>query len=122
QNKNGTIITHPNEERIGITQEFEDGYLAKVFGGYYTINSNEFVGPAIVGKAPILSESGEVLGVVSVGYLKEKVYKAIYKRVDDILYFSIIVIVIGVIASILLARHIRKDTFGLEPREIATLY
>ncbi|WP_176555869.1 ATP-binding protein [Virgibacillus ndiopensis] len=122
QNHQGYIVTHPNKESIGQYQKFDDGYLALVFGGYYNMESDEFIGPSIVGKAPILSDKGNVLGVVTVGFLKKGIYATIAQRLKNIFLFSIWVIVIGIIASYLLARHIRKDTLGLEPREIATLY
>ncbi|WP_181347208.1 sensor histidine kinase [Thalassobacillus sp. CUG 92003] len=122
QNRQSEILTHPDPEMIGEEQAFDDGYRAVVFGGYYNIESDEFMGSSIVGKAPIYSEERELVGIVSVGYLKENIFSDIIDRMDSILYFALIVVVIGILLSIFLARHIRKDTMGLEPREIATLY
>ncbi|GGJ99308.1 sensor histidine kinase [Lentibacillus kapialis] len=122
QDRGGVILTHPNPNEIGNKQAFDDGYKAVVFGGYYNVDSNEFLGPSITGKAPVLSNTGNVLGVVSVGYLKEKVNQSILNRMKNILYISLILLLVGFIASYLLARHIRKETMGLEPREIAELY
>ncbi|GGB48715.1 sensor histidine kinase [Lentibacillus populi] len=122
QNLDGTILTHPDVDRIGEHQPFDDGYMARVFGGYYNVESNEFIGPSVVGKAPVMDERENMVGVVSVGYLKEKINSTIFQRLKDIFYFSITIALIGVFASYLLARNIRKDTMGLEPREIATLY
>ncbi|QKY68430.1 sensor histidine kinase [Lentibacillus sp. CBA3610] len=101
---------------------FRDGYKARVFGGYYNLETDEFTGPAIVGIAPVLSSSENVLGVVTVGYLKKELWSLIFERIRIIMYFSIIVIVIGIGLGYLLARHIRKETLGYEPREIAELY
>ncbi|MGY4690634.1 ATP-binding protein [Salibacterium sp. K-3] len=122
QNRSGIMLTHPSPERVGDYQEFDDGYRATVFGGYYNIVSKEFLGKSVVGKAPVLSEDGEVLGVVSVGYLIENIYAEIWDRVKNILYVALVVVLAGVLASIFLARHIRNETLGLEPREIAALY
>lgn len=122
QDKRGRILTHPNKEYLGRLHEFNDGYKARVFGGYYNMESDEFLAPSIVGIAPIMSETGNVLGVTTVGYLKDGIWSLIYERIRVILYLSVGVIIIGVGLGYLLARHIRKDTFGYEPREIAELY
>jgi len=122
QDKDGRILTHPEEDYLGEVHEFQDGHMARVFGGVYNIESNEFIGPSMVGIAPIMSDSGNILGVATVGYLKENVYAAIFDRLKSIIYFTIIVIAIGFGLGYLLTRHIRKETMGYEPREIAALY
>ncbi|UJL47661.1 sensor histidine kinase [Virgibacillus sp. NKC19-16] len=122
QDKEGRVLTHPNEEYLGRVQAFGDGFKARVFGGYYNMESDEFLAPSIVGIAPILSETGSVLGVTTVGYLKKDIASLIYERIRFILYLSVAVIIIGIVLGYLLARHIRKETFGYEPREIAALY
>ncbi|WP_082684175.1 ATP-binding protein [Lentibacillus amyloliquefaciens] len=122
QDKDGRILTHPKDEYLGRIQQFKSGYRARVFGGYYNMETEEFIGPSIVGIAPIMSSTGSVQGVVTVGYLKANLWSLIYDRVEIILYVSIAVIVIGILLGYLLARHIRKEIFGYEPREIAELY
>ncbi|WP_010529786.1 ATP-binding protein [Lentibacillus jeotgali] len=122
QDKDGRILTHPNDDYLGRVHEFKSGYRARVFGGYYNMETEEFIGPSIVGVAPIMSSTGSVRGVVTVGYLKENLWSLIYDRVEIILYVSMAVIVIGILLGYFLARHIRKEIFGYEPREIAQLY
>lgn len=121
QNRDGEIVSHPNENMIGKHYPFIDGYMATVFGGYYTMESDEFVGNALVGKAPVIW-SKKVIGVVTVGYLKSEIKQAIFDRLNNILYCTVFIFSIGIFLSHLLARHIRNETMGLEPREIATLY
>ncbi|MFC3040751.1 ATP-binding protein [Virgibacillus xinjiangensis] len=122
QDKDGRILTHPDPEKIGDIHRFKDGYKARVFGGYYRMESNEFIDTSIVGIAPIMSESGNVLGVATVGYVKEEIWSLIHERIEGILYFSLVVILIGAVLGYLLARHIRKESLGYEPREIAKMY
>ncbi|WP_138419574.1 ATP-binding protein [Aquibacillus sediminis] len=122
QNKEGRVVYHPNNEVIGKKFPFDDGYMAVVFGGYYTVESDEFIGPAMVGKSPVYSNEEQIIGVVSVGYLKEEINKEIVERLKSIFYFALFIFILGILLSFLLARHIRKETMGLEPREIATLY
>lgn len=122
EDRNGRILTHPDTNQIGKVNPIIDNYKAIVFGGYYTIRSDEHVGNAIVGKAPIINEHKQIIGVVTVGFLYEEIVLSIIKRIKLILYFALGAVFIGGIASIVLARSIRKDTLGLEPRQIATLY
>ncbi|MFC4557833.1 ATP-binding protein [Virgibacillus kekensis] len=121
--REGKVLTHPNRGRIGKKIPMQgSNYKAVVFGGYYILKSNEIIGPSLTGKAPIFNERGHILGVVTVGYLIEDIKQNILSRVRNILLFAAIIIVIGVFASVSLARNIRKDTLGLEPKEISSLY
>lgn len=123
QNRDGEIVAHPDEKLIGSHQPFIDGYMAIVFGGYYTMESSEFVGPAIVGKAPVYNkEATQIIGVVTVGYLKSEIKQVIFQRLNNILFFTVFIVLLGILFSYMLARHIRNETLGLEPREIAALY
>lgn len=121
-NRDGTILSHPDPNRIGDSIPINDDYKAIVFGGYYNITSDEILGKSLVGKAPILNDRKQIIGVVSVGYLIKDIHASVFDRVMRVLYFAIGIVVIGIIASILLAKNIRKDTLGLEPSQIATLY
>lgn len=122
EDRNGRILTHPDTDQIGKINPINDNYKAIVFAGYYTLHSDEHVGKAIVGKAPIINENKQIIGVVTVGFLYEEIVLSIMNRIKKILYFALGAILVGVIASIILARNIRKDTLGLEPRQIASLY
>ena len=122
EDRTGRIHTHPDIGQIGKINPINDNYKAIVFGGYYTLDSDEHVGKAIVGKAPIINEDKQIIGVVTVGFLYEEILLNIMNRIKKILYFALGAILIGVLSSIILARNIRKDTLGLEPRQIASLY
>lgn len=122
EDREGKILWHTDRAKIGTVQPIKDNYKAIVYGGYYNLKSTEHRRPAIVGKAPILHDQGKIIGVVTVGYLMEDVYRSIISRLKGVLYLSIIIILLGIVGSIVLARDIRKDTLGLEPRQIASLY
>lgn len=122
EDREGKILWHPNPKKIGTMQPIKDNYRAIVFGGYYNMKSDEHMGPALVGKAPIFSGQKQIAGVVTVGYLMDNVYGSIISRLKGVLYLAIMIILLGVVGSIALARNIRKDTLGLEPRQIASLY
>lgn len=50
-NRDGTILSHPDPNRIGDSIPINDDYKAIVFGGYYNITSDEILGKSLVGKA-----------------------------------------------------------------------
>lgn len=122
EDREGRILAHPKTEEINTFNSIEENYKAVVFGGYYSLNSDRYVGSSIVGKSPVFNDEKQVIGVVTVGYLKEEIYNSTFDRLKMIFIFAIFVIILGVVSSVLLARNIRKDTLDLEPREIATLY
>lgn len=120
--KDGVNISHPTIDSNHSTYD-SDNYKAIVFGGFYTIETNNYLGNVLWGKAPIISdEFGQIIGVVSVGFLKEEIRDEIFRKLFDIFIVAIAVLLIGLIGGILLAKSIRNDILGLEPYEIASLY
>ncbi|MGG3470334.1 sensor histidine kinase [Neobacillus pocheonensis] len=121
-NKGGIRYSHPLLSLIGKKMRGGDNERALNKGEYYVSKAKGSLGPSIRGKSPIFNEKGEIIGIVSVGFLLEDVQQQIMKNVTKVLLVSLFALVISLIGSILLGRNIRKDTMGLEPYEIATLY
>ncbi|WP_308128842.1 sensor histidine kinase [Bacillus sp. sid0103] len=121
-NKNGTRYSHPLKSMIGKKMTGGDNQRAIKKGEYYVSKAKGSLGPSIRGKSPILNKKGEVIGIVSVGFLLEDVHQQIMNNVIKVLLVSLFAFLISLFGSILLGRNIRKDTMGLEPYEIATLY
>ncbi|MGO0733314.1 DcuS/MalK family sensor histidine kinase [Bacillus shihchuchen] len=70
---------------------------------------------------PVFSETGEQLGAVAVGISADNVKERV-KESRHIIYIGVGVgILVGIIGAILLARHIKKSLFGLEPHRIAKI-
>lgn len=120
--KQGIRYSHPKSDKIGAKMVGGDNLRALIDGQYYTSEATGSLGPSLRGKAPIYTGDGEIIGIVSVGYLIEDINLIILRNVLDILRYTLIAIAFGVLGSVLLAKNIRKETMGLEPREIATLY
>ncbi|MFD2924786.1 sensor histidine kinase [Halobacillus naozhouensis] len=59
---------------------------------------------------------------MSVGFLIKDIKEQIFHNVLRVSFKSLIVLLIAAGGSVLLAKNIRKDTMGLEPYQIATLY
>ncbi|MEH7094155.1 sensor histidine kinase [Neobacillus vireti] len=121
-NLDGTRYSHPLKSMIGKKMKGGDNDKAIKKGEYYVSKANGSLGPSIRGKSPILNKNGEVIGVVSVGFLLEDVNQQITKNIKKVLLVSIVALLISFFGSMLLGRDIRKDTLGLEPYEIAALY
>ncbi|MCW1927351.1 ATP-binding protein [Bhargavaea beijingensis] len=113
---------HPDPDKIGKKMVGGDNDRALVGGESYISEAVGSLGPAVRGKAPILDYDDRIVGVVSVGYMVEDTRSIIRERLGKIIALALLIIVIGMIGGIRLADSIRKDTMGLEPAEIASLY
>lgn len=121
-NKNSIRYAHPDPWKIGKQMVGGDNARALLNGEYYISKAEGTLGPSLRGKAPILNEEGNIIGIVSVGFLIEEINSAIVTKLIDIAGISLIVLLLGAFGSYMLARSIRKDTMGLEPFQIATLF
>lgn len=119
-NRDEIRYSHPNPTRLG--QKMVGGDNGKVFQGKSIISeSTGTLGPSLRGKAPIY-RNGKVIGVVSVGYLQTDIQKEISRIQKKIFYVSILVLLGGLLAALLISLNIKRAIFGLEPREIAWMY
>ncbi|HEU5138680.1 MAG TPA: sensor histidine kinase [Bacillales bacterium] len=124
-NRNGVIYSYPDPDMIGKQMESDDNYKALVLGGYYNTETKGRLGKAIRGKAPIFVDYEtyrKLEGVVSVGFLQKEIRSAIVQKILKSSLFALFVLAVGIIGGILLAKNIKKETLGLEPYEIASLY
>ncbi|WP_415903982.1 ATP-binding protein [Neptuniibacter sp. QD48_55] len=123
--KQGIRLAHPRTEKIGrpmSDDEGDDNAPALVAGQGYLSKALGSMGWSMRGKAPIFSNEGEVIGLVSVGYHLDQVENIIEE------YRITLIAVIG--ASFLLsamiavwfANHFKRAIFGLEPEQIARLF
>jgi two-component system CitB family sensor kinase len=62
-----------------------------------------------------------VIGEVSAGVLERQVYDQLLGELPSLLLYFACALGIGVVASVLLARRLKRSTFGLELEEIAAL-
>ncbi|WP_430790802.1 ATP-binding protein [Virgibacillus flavescens] len=121
-NAEGVRYSHPNEWKLGKHMVGGDNERALIHGKYYTSQAVGSLGPSLRGKAPVFNENGKIIGLVSVGFMVEDIKTIVFKKLVKISSISLIVLFFGVLGGILLARNIRKDTLGLEPYEIASLF
>jgi two-component system, CitB family, sensor kinase len=77
--------------------------------------------PAAVAMAPVYADDGEILGFVSVQRLYPSIMDGLAAATPNLLTYLGLASVIGIGGSLLVARRVKRQTLGLEPREIAGL-
>jgi two-component system CitB family sensor kinase len=116
--REGTRYSHPNPALIGARLEEP---VAALDGRDHVGIDNGSLGRSANGKAPIFDTSGVVIGQVSVGILETKVAQQVDQQVGAIVAYSALALGLGATVSLLLSRALKRLTFGLELREIASL-
>lgn len=115
-------LTHPNEERIGERMVGDDNDKALKYGLHYISKSTGTMGPSIRGKSPIFNLSGEIIGIISVGYLEKKVKEIVGKYHHDFVTYLYIAMLVTIFMAFLLSRKIKGSLLGYEPKEISRLF
>jgi len=118
-NVNGIRYSHPNPALIGKKVSTDPG--AALLGGTYVGVQTGTLGRSMRAKVPIFGVGGEVIGFVSVGVLEKTVSAHLRSDLPVILIPPLIGLILGAAGSVLLARRIKRQTFGLEPDEIGAL-
>ncbi|EGL4243919.1 sensor histidine kinase DpiB [Salmonella enterica] len=111
-------LYHPNPEKIGYPMQFtKPGALER--GESYFITGKGSIGMAMRAKTPIFDNEGNVIGVVSIGYLVSKIDSW---RLDFLLPMAgvfVLLLVVLMLLSWFFAAHIRRQMLGMEPKQIA---
>ena len=114
----GIRYSHPNPALIG---KPVDENPASVLAGHPWVGVQRgTLGVSARGKAPIFYQ-GQVIGMVSVGFLEPPLGQRLLSELPGFATTLLPSLAIGVIASWLLAWRLKRQTFGLEPYEIAGL-
>jgi two-component system CitB family sensor kinase len=115
----GIRYSHPNPALIG--KRIDEDPSAILAGHTFVGIQQGTLGVSARGKAPIFDGTGRVVGIVSVGFLEQEVAKQLAADLPQLGLYLLVAVCLGVLGSLLLARHLKRQTFGLEPAEIATL-
>jgi two-component system, CitB family, sensor kinase len=111
-------MTHPNPALVG---KKNDEPLAVLDGRTHTGTDRGSLGLSANGKAPVWGPGGQVIGEVSVGIKETTVAGALRQQLPSYAVWFLLALGGGAIASWLLARRLKRKTFGLELDEIALL-
>ena len=116
--RDGIRYSHPDPALIG--KRLQEGVIA-LDGKTHTRVDPGDLGKSANGIAPIFNSSGRVIGEVSVGIFETQVNDQLAVDTGWIIAYSLVVLVLSALGSIVLAWRIKRVTFGLEPGSIASL-
>ncbi|MFC0549581.1 ATP-binding protein [Planotetraspora thailandica] len=114
----GIRYSHPDPDRIGQRVSTEPEALS---GAEVVTFERGTLGLSARGKVPLLTPDGKVAGQVSVGIAADQVSRRVTGLLRGAAGFAGIAVVLGVAASVLLARRLKHQTLGLEPADLADL-
>src|ERR1700686_3304730 len=114
---NGVRSPTPNPALTGkpIDEDFHTVLAGKTWIGH----ENGTLGASARGKAPIVDGQNRVIGIVSVGFLEGTLSQQLAAMLPQLALYMLVALALGVAGSIFLARRLKRQTFGLEPGEIA---
>ncbi|WP_428622089.1 ATP-binding protein [Sedimenticola sp.] len=120
--KAGFRLAHPKIEKIGHSMADDDGddnSPALVKGQVYLSKALGSMGWSVRGKAPIFSDEGAIVGLVSVGYDLMRVEQVIQRYSLTLIAVIVASFILSVFIAVFFANHFKKAIFGLEPEQIA---
>jgi two-component system CitB family sensor kinase len=116
--RTGVRYSHPEADLIG--QRVAEPVVALDGHGHVGIDHGN-LGPSANGRAPVFAADGSIVGEVSAGVRENDVMvEARGELISLAVYFSLAVAA-GLLVAVLLARRLKRQTFGLELDEIAAL-
>ena len=121
---NGIRLTHRNPKLIGTPITFHDPEpeLSEPFrtGIPWVGIQHGTLGVVAAGKAPLFY-NGKLIGQVSVGIAVTAISNQVAGTLPTLTLYLLVVLAVGVLAALALARRLKRQTFGLELGEIAAL-
>jgi two-component system CitB family sensor kinase len=119
-NRRGIRYSHPDKTKIG--QRVSTDPSVALSGKEFVGRQTGTLGTSMRAKVPVYDLSDKrIIGLVSVGVLESTVSGKLVSDLPVILIPPLLGLGLGILGSLLLARRIKRQTFGLEPAEIATL-
>jgi sensor histidine kinase regulating citrate/malate metabolism len=115
----GRRWSHPEPSRIG--GKFVGTIAPAQAGRAFTETTTGTLGPSVRAVAPI-RDRGRITGLVAVGVLEQAIARQAARALPGLLVALALALLVGVALCLLLARRVRRQTMGLDPQELATLY
>jgi two-component system CitB family sensor kinase len=116
--RDGVRHSHPTKALIG--QRIEEPVVALDGKPHTGVNPGS-LGASANAKVPLYGPTGAIVGEVSVGFLEKRVSGQLRDELRTFALYAALALAVGVAASYLLARRLKRSTFGLELHEIASL-
>jgi two-component system CitB family sensor kinase len=116
--RDGIRHSHPNPVLVGLP--IEEPVVALDGRTHVGIDPGS-LGRSANGKAPLRALDGRLIGEVSVGFLEKDVSRQLWGEVPVLILYTGAALGVGVLASLVLARRLKRMTFGLELHDLASL-
>lgn len=116
--RSGIRYSHPNQALIG--RPVDEDPSAVLAGHTWVGVQRGTICVSARGKAPIV-RAGAVIGMASVGFCEDTVNSQLIADLPGYASIVLLALGLGIGGSLLLARRLKRQTFGLEPYEIAGL-
>lgn len=116
--RNSVRHSHPDPALIG--QRVEEPLVALDGRGHVGIDRGH-LGRSANGRAPLRAPDGTMIGEVSAGILERHVSDTVARSLPTLVSYTLLALALGTAVSLLVARRLKKQTFGLELDEIAAL-
>jgi two-component system CitB family sensor kinase len=114
----GFRYSHPDSTLVG--QRITERVVA-LDGRDHVGTDHGNLGTSANARAPLRSPTGAIVGEVSAGILERRVSGQLASELPSLLLYFACALGIGAVASLTLARRLKRSTFGLELDEIAAL-
>lgn len=119
---NGVRYTHPIAERIGKKMKGGDNSRALQLGQSYVSFAKGSLGNSVRGKTPVFDGNGDVIGVVSVGYLLTSIDDKVEHFLNFLIGMALLVVLANAFFSNFIAKRFQSSILGFEPEEFGRLY
>ena len=116
--RSGIRYSHPDPRLIG--RKVSEPVLALDGHDHLGVDHGN-LGVSANAKVPLVSPSGAIIGEVSAGIPEGEITDQLLGEVPQLLLYFACALAIGICASLLLSRQLKRSTFGLELDEIAGL-
>src|SRR3984893_9814553 len=115
---NGIRYSHPHPDQIG--KRIKERVIALDGRDHLSVD-NGSLGLSANASVPLRAPDGRIIGEVSAGIVETQIWDQLLSELPWLLLFFAGALAIGVVASLLLARRLKRSTFGLELEDIAAL-
>jgi len=118
-NRRGIRYSHPVKAELGQPLSTSPGAVLQ--GEEFVGVQTGSLGRSMRAKVPLRDDRGRIVGLVSVGLLERNLSDRLRADLPVILIPPLLGLALGAVGSFLIARRVKRQTFGLEPDEIGRL-
>ncbi len=115
-----TRWSHPDPDQIG--GRFIGTVAPALRGQTFTETFTGTLGPSVRAVTPVRDEAGEVVALVSVGLSVDEVGEQLRGELPLVAGAALLVLLIAGTGTLLLARRVRRLTYGLGAEELSRMY